>query len=93
MPRPHFFMKAIKQSEAVNYIQRLLIERGINASSRKQDHWDIFEYQSKQIGVDQKAGVWIRELEGDWRCVATPCTVSGAAQAVEFLITEEARQV
>jgi hypothetical protein len=79
-------MKAIKQSEATNYIQRLLIERGFNVPySKLTNQRIVFEYKDKQIGIDPKAGVWIRELEGDWQCLAMPCNVSGAIQAVEFL--------
>lgn len=85
-PRPYFSMKVIKQSEASKYIEKLLIERGLSVPSRKlANHWIVFEYQSKHIGVDQKAGVWVREGEGDWQCLAIPCTVSGAIQAVDFL--------
>jgi hypothetical protein len=88
-------MKAIKQPEAVNHIQKLLIERGFNIPSRKlPDHWVVFEHQGKQLGIDQSSGVWIRatELE-DWRCVCKPCNTSGAIQAVEFLANEEARSI
>jgi hypothetical protein len=83
---PIFVMRVIKQSEAAGYIARLLIERGLNIPSQKlANQWLVFEYQSKQIGVDLKTGVWIREGEGDWRCLAKLCTVSGAIQAVGFL--------
>jgi hypothetical protein len=80
-------MKAIKQPEAVNHIQKLLIERGFNVPSRTlANQWIVFDHEGKQIGVDLKSGVWIRatELE-DWRCVCMPCNTSGAIQAVEFL--------
>ena len=80
-------MRAIKQLEAVNHIQKLLIERGFSIASRTlPNQWVVFDYEGKQIGVDLKSGVWIRasELE-DWRCACTPCNVSGAIQAVEFL--------
>lgn len=87
---PLFFMKPIKQSEAANYIERLLIERGFNVPSRQLvNRWIVFEYQGKQIGIDLAAGVWVRDSESDdWRCFAAPCTVSGAIQAVDFLATE-----
>jgi hypothetical protein len=83
-------MKAIKQSEATNYIERLLIERGFSVPSRKlANQWITFDYQGKQIGIDLAAGVWVRGSEADdWRCFAAPCTVSGAIQAVEFLAKE-----
>ena len=81
-------MKPTKQSEATNYIERLLIERGFNIPSRKLlDQWVIFEHEGKQIGVDSSSGVWVRELKGEWKCLAKPCNVSGAIQAVEFLTT------
>ena len=85
-----FFMKAIKQTEAVTHIKGLLKERGFNISSRRlgAQRWIIFEHMSRQIGVDSAAGVWVRETENsEWRCLAIPCTVSGAIQAVEFLTT------
>ena len=83
-------MKAIKQSEATNYIERLLIERGFSVPSRKLvNQWITFDYQGKQIGIGLAAGVWVRESESDdWRCFAAPCTVSGAIQAVDFLANE-----
>ncbi len=82
-------MKAIKQPEAVNHIKRLLRERGLDIPSRMDSQRRvIFEHQGKQLGVDSALGVWVREREGDWRCLAKPCTVSGAIQAVEFLVTE-----
>jgi hypothetical protein len=88
-------MKPIKQTEAINHIKGLLKERGFDLSPRHlgSQHWVIFEHQGRQIGVDASAGVWIRESEGsDWRCLAIPCTVSGAIQAVEFLTTNRSPQ-
>lgn len=89
-PRLYLFMKAITQTEAVNHIEKLLIERGFNVPLRQLvNRWIVFEYQGKQIGIDLTAGVWVRDSEsGDWRCFAAPCTVSGAIQAVDFLATE-----
>jgi hypothetical protein len=92
---PFFFMKAIKQTAAVNHIKGLLQERGFNIPSRSlgDQRWIIFEHQGRQIGVDSASGVWIRGSEGhDWRCLAIPCSVSGAIQAVEFLTTEQSVQ-
>jgi hypothetical protein len=83
--------KANKQSEAVNHIQELLIKRGLDIRSRKltledDQHWILFELNQRQIGIDSASGVWVREsIRHDWRCIAMPCTVSGALQAVEFL--------
>ena len=83
-------MKAITQTEAVSHIKNLLRERGLDLPSHNLDRpghqrWMIFEHQGKQIGIDSASGVWIKEGEGDWRCLATPCTVSGAIQAIDFL--------
>src|SRR5438105_13788203 len=89
---PAFFMKGIKQTEAVNHIQGLLKERGFNLPSRHlgEPRWIIFEHRGRQLGVDPTSGVWIRESESeDWRCLAIPCNVSGAIQAVEFLTTDQ----
>jgi hypothetical protein len=87
---PLFFMKQITQNEAANYVQKLLIERGFNVASHKlTNQWIVFEHQGKQVGIDRKAGVWIKEPEHEWRCLAVPCTVSGAIQAVDFLAKEE----
>jgi hypothetical protein len=83
-------MKAITQTEAANHIKNLLRERGLSLTSRSMtlpdnQRWMIFEHKGKQIGIDSATGVWVRESEGEWRCMAMPCTVSGAIQAVEFL--------
>jgi hypothetical protein len=79
-------MKAVTQNEAVKHIKHLLRERGLDIPSQTgNQQMVIFEYQGKQISVDSASGVWVRELAGDWRCLAMPCTVSGAIQAVDFL--------
>ena len=51
---PAFFMKGIKQTEAVNHIQGLLKERGFNLPSRHlgEPRWIIFEHRGRQLGVD-----------------------------------------
>ena len=81
-----------KQTEATNYIQNLLASRRIDVTPHKikegDREWTIFEYNQKQIGIDAAAGVWVRELHHSWICLATPCNVSGALQAVEFLTQE-----
>ena len=88
---PVFFMGSITQSEAVTHIKGLLKERGHDMVPRlvSSNRWVLFEYQRRQLGIDPTSGVWVKtsELSG-WRCVASPCTVSGAIQAVEFLITQ-----
>jgi hypothetical protein len=86
-------MRAITQTDAVNYIRNLLRERGLDLPSRNlarldNQRWVIFERKGKQLGVDSASGVWISEREGDWQCLVMPCTVSGAIQAVDFLAKE-----
>jgi hypothetical protein len=86
--------KLSKQAEAINHIKQLLTERGLNTASRKMtlpdsQQWFVFEFNQKQIGIDSASGVWVRESERqDWRCISTPCSVSGAIQAVEFLTSD-----
>ena len=83
-------MKAVTQTEAVRHIQKLLRERGLDINSRVgSQRWAIFDHKGRQLGVDSASGVWVRESEDSgWRCLASPCTVSGAIQAVEFLVTK-----
>jgi hypothetical protein len=81
-----------KQGEAADHIKQLLIKAGYSISPRKislehNRHWFVFEYKQRQIGIDSESGIWVRESSVDaWRCIAMPCTVSGALQAVETLI-------
>ena len=78
----------MRQSEAKRYIQKYIAERGFEITPSKHNHWVIFEHQGKQLGVDLSSGVWIRASEiENWRCVSKPFMVSGALQAVEFLVT------
>jgi hypothetical protein len=80
-----------KQSEAVNQIKEFLSKRGLEIASRNltledNQRWVVFEYRSRQVGVDGVSGIWLREsLHHEWRCIAMPCTISGAIQAAEFL--------
>jgi hypothetical protein len=80
-----------KQAEAANHIQELLNKAGYRISPRKitledNQHWILFELNERQIGIDSASGVWVSESElHNWRCIALPCNVSGALQAVEFL--------
>ena len=88
-------MKWVQQTKAASHIRELLIQRGFDIPSRRlgsedEPQWIIFEHKDRQLGIDSDSGVWVRasDLE-DWRCVSKPCNVSGAAQAVEFLIRNE----
>ena len=80
-----------KQSEAVNQIKEFLSKRGLEIASRNltlegNQRWVVFEHGSRQVGVDSVSGIWLREsLHDEWRCIAMPCTMSGAIQAAEFL--------
>ena len=81
------------QTEASNYIRNLLASRQLILTPRTMTfednkQWMIFEYKDREIGIDPLSGVWIRTKDDNWRCLATPCNVSGALQAVEFLIKE-----
>lgn len=81
-----------KQTKAANHIRDLLQQRKLDLSSRKMtlpdnQEWIVFQHNRRQIGIDTASGVWVRESDQDsWKCLAMPCTVSGAIQAVEFLI-------
>ena len=89
--------KWIKQTQAASYIRELLQQRGVDIPSHRltqpdNQQWITFTYNGKELGIDSVSGVWIRESElEDWRCICMPCSLSGAAQAVEFLTNEKAR--
>ena len=77
------------QKQATKYIQGLLASRSLAITPRTmtfdEKEWTIFEYKDREIGIDQVSGVWIRMKDDEWECLVTPCNVSGALQAVEFL--------
>jgi hypothetical protein len=83
--------KSGKQAEATAKIRELLLQRGFDIPLRKMtlpdgQHWTIFQYGERQIGIDTASGVWVRtSISDNWKCIALPCTISGAIQAVEFL--------
>jgi hypothetical protein len=83
-----------KQTDAASSIKQLLTQRGFDIPSRKMtlddnQHWIVFEFNGKQVGIDSVSGVWVREsIRHDWRCISMPCNVSGALQAVDFLVKE-----
>jgi hypothetical protein len=45
--------------------------------------WIVFEHKDRELKIDPASGLWIRMKVGEWKCLATPCNVSGALQAVE----------
>ena len=82
-----------KQKEATKYIQDLLISRSLaitpgTMTFEDSKEWIVFEYKGREIGIDQVSGVWIRMKDDNWSCLATPCNVSGALQAAEFLTSD-----
>jgi hypothetical protein len=80
-----------KQSEASNYIRNLLSSRNLHLNPRTMTfednkQWIVYTHQGRELGIDTSSGVWVRaSINDSWRCLATPCNVSGALQAVEFL--------
>lgn len=80
------------QTEASNYIKNLLASRQLKITPRAMKsegdkEWIVFEHKGKELGLDTLSGIWVRaSIDESWRCLATPCNVSGALQAVEFLI-------
>lgn len=80
-----------KQKEAAKYLQSLLKARRIEFESGILDVLEqpciVIEKGSKAIAVDPGSGIWTGE-QGKWRCIESSCTVSGALQAIEFLIAE-----
>jgi len=81
----------VKQGQAVNHIHGLLMQRGVDITSRKltvsdNQQWTLFERGERQIAIDIDSGIWLREsINHEWRCVATPHSLSSALIAVEFL--------
>lgn len=78
-----------RQSEAVRHIQLILkardlsIEPGIYLVA--EDAWQLFEYKDRCIAVDTNSGIWVGAVGGKWQCLSPACTVSSAAEAVEYL--------
>lgn len=82
------------QTEASNYIKNLLASRQLTITPRAMTsegskEWIVFEHQGRELGLDTLSGIWVRaSIDESWRCLATPCNVSGAIQAVDFLIQD-----
>ena len=81
-----------KQKEAATYIQSLLKARRIDFDSGILDVLEqpciVIEMGNRHIAVDPGSGLWTGE-QGKWRCIEASCTVSGALQAIEFLIDDQ----
>ena len=86
------------QTEASNYIRNLLASRNVHISPRTMTfednkQWIVYTHQGRELGIDILSGVWVRASSDEtWRCLATPCNVSGALQAVEFLTKDHSGQ-
>jgi hypothetical protein len=89
--------KADKQAEASGHIQTLLHQRGLNLLPRSisilgEHRWAVFEHEDRHIGIDESSGLWVKlSINSEWRCIATPCTVSASLQAVEFIVSAQDR--
>lgn len=84
-------MSGKKQTEAASHIREILITRGFDVPSRHMtlpdnEQWVVLERNERQVGIDAVSGIWLRTSCNEWRCVATPHTMSGALMAVDFLI-------
>jgi hypothetical protein len=80
-----------KQAEAILHIQSLLKQRGLSLEPGVflvgEEDMRGFEYKEKYIAVDMNSGMWTGRVGSKWRCLSPVCTVSSAAEAVEFLIS------
>lgn len=78
-----------EQEKATRHIQSFLKQRGVNVEPGiylvADDAWQLFEYKEKCIAVDTNSGIWIGEVGSKWQCLSSTCTVSSAAEAVEYL--------
>lgn len=79
------------QQEAASYIKSALSGRSHDIPFKNlkvgEETWLVFERGPYRVGIDSGSGVWLKESEeGEWRCIEKPCTVSGALEAIEFLI-------
>jgi hypothetical protein len=44
--------------------------------------------RSREMGIDESAGAWIRVKDDNWPCLVTPRAVGDALKAVEFLASD-----
>jgi hypothetical protein len=80
----------MNQAQAASHIRELLTARGVEVPSRRMtlpgdQQWVVLERNERQVGIDAASGIWLRMSCDEWRCVATPHTMSGAIMAVDFL--------
>jgi hypothetical protein len=81
-----------EQEKATRHIQSVLKQRGLSVEPGiylvGEDAWQLFEHDGTCIAVDTNSGIWVGPVGGKWQCLASTCTVSSAAEAVEFLIKD-----
>jgi len=84
-------MKFSKQAEATTYIKNLLASRNIQLEPGiltigEAEECQVFEYGRKCLAIDTNSGIWIGRSGGEWRQIASTCTVGSALEAIEFLL-------
>lgn len=81
------------QKQAIAHIRNMLKQRGISVEPGflhvVEQPCIILERNDRSIAVDPGSGIWIGKPDCTWECVDRICTVSGALQAIEFLIDDE----
>lgn len=80
----------MRQAQAASHIRELLTARGFEVPPRLMtlpgnQQWVVLERNERRVGIDADSGIWLRTSCDEWRCVATPHTISGAIMAVDFL--------
>jgi hypothetical protein len=86
----------MKQTKAASHMREILAERGFDIPSRRMtlgdnQQWVLFERGNHQVGIDSATGIWLRESGGEWRCVGTVYSTSGAFMAVDFLTGDKSQ--
>ena len=81
-----------KQSQAITHLQTILSQRSLSLEAGVfivgEEAMRGFEHNEKYLAVDMSSGIWIGQAGSKWQCLSTSCTVSSAAEAVEFLIKD-----
>ena len=80
----------MSQLEAKGLIHQLLGQRGIEADFGivmiAEQPWQVFQYRTDCIAVDEHSGVWVGPYGGEWRCISTSCTLIDAIDAIDILM-------
>jgi hypothetical protein len=81
------------QKQAISHIQSMLKQRGITVEpgflNVVEQPCIVLERNERSIAVDPRSGIWIGKPDYKWQCLDQTCTVSGALQAIEFLVENE----